>query len=326
MPSKNPRPRIPNMCPLTRSAARQSYFSSLRGATRRSNPITATSTLWIASRSLSSGAHSRDPLARNDGLFSLPAILPEHFIKQASHRRPCAAVGLLAVERGAQHRTISCRIGETVQRVAVTDDLPVADVSRAHLVLKGFDLFGRCKRIVGAGTDQHAGLHVAGNRRPPGCKDTVEADDSFEIGSVARELKHHRAAEAETDGAYSIRIDLRQRRECRQCGTATGAERLRFVAEVADQLGHLLQIARLPALTEHIGGERHVAKLREHARTRHRKIAQAQSLVKDQHARLPLGCFLIEGEIATQIDRLIAVIDVVRLHRRSPHPPEQWSR
>jgi hypothetical protein len=24
---------------------------------------------WIASRSLSSGAHSRDPLARNDGLF-----------------------------------------------------------------------------------------------------------------------------------------------------------------------------------------------------------------------------------------------------------------
>jgi hypothetical protein len=24
---------------------------------------------WIASRSLSSGAHSRDPLARNDGLY-----------------------------------------------------------------------------------------------------------------------------------------------------------------------------------------------------------------------------------------------------------------
>jgi hypothetical protein len=26
---------------------------------------------WIASRSLSSGAHSRDPLARNDGLYHL---------------------------------------------------------------------------------------------------------------------------------------------------------------------------------------------------------------------------------------------------------------
>src|SRR6266516_4810332 len=36
---------------------------SLRGAKRRSNPALR---LWIASRSLSSGAHSRDPLARND--------------------------------------------------------------------------------------------------------------------------------------------------------------------------------------------------------------------------------------------------------------------
>jgi hypothetical protein len=29
----------------------------------------------------------------------------------------------------------------------------------------------------------------------------MEADDGLEIGAVARELKHHRAAEAETDGA-----------------------------------------------------------------------------------------------------------------------------
>ena len=28
---------------------------------------------WIASRSLSSGAHSRDPVARNDGVEALPA-------------------------------------------------------------------------------------------------------------------------------------------------------------------------------------------------------------------------------------------------------------
>src|SRR6266576_1506573 len=39
---------------------------SLRGAQRRSNPAFLLG-LWIASRSLSSGAHSRDPLARNDG-------------------------------------------------------------------------------------------------------------------------------------------------------------------------------------------------------------------------------------------------------------------
>src|SRR3954468_21560604 len=39
---------------------------SLRGAlaTKQSS---RTAGLWIASRSLSSGAHSRDPLARNDG-------------------------------------------------------------------------------------------------------------------------------------------------------------------------------------------------------------------------------------------------------------------
>jgi molybdate transport system substrate-binding protein len=41
-------------------------FERLRGAPRRSNPAFFVQS-WIASRSLSSGAHSRDPLARNDG-------------------------------------------------------------------------------------------------------------------------------------------------------------------------------------------------------------------------------------------------------------------
>jgi hypothetical protein len=41
--------------------------SSLRGAKRRSNPFFLFVVRWIASRSLSSGAHSRDPVARNDG-------------------------------------------------------------------------------------------------------------------------------------------------------------------------------------------------------------------------------------------------------------------
>src|SRR3979490_1274224 len=39
---------------------------SLRGAKRRSNPFFLYVARWIASRSLSSGAHSRDPVARND--------------------------------------------------------------------------------------------------------------------------------------------------------------------------------------------------------------------------------------------------------------------
>ncbi|MGC2813025.1 MAG: hypothetical protein WA303_21995, partial [Bradyrhizobium sp.] len=48
--------------------------SSLRGAiaTKQSTPPFAV--IWIASRSLSSGAHSRDPLARNDGMEREPGI------------------------------------------------------------------------------------------------------------------------------------------------------------------------------------------------------------------------------------------------------------
>src|SRR3954447_2844210 len=39
---------------------------SLRGGKRRSNPSRGITESWIALRSLSSGAHSRDPVARND--------------------------------------------------------------------------------------------------------------------------------------------------------------------------------------------------------------------------------------------------------------------
>src|SRR5665213_199859 len=45
--------------------------SSLRGAERRSNPALSCGS-WIASRSLSSGGHSPDPLARNDDLSHPP--------------------------------------------------------------------------------------------------------------------------------------------------------------------------------------------------------------------------------------------------------------
>src|SRR5260370_13567090 len=222
-------------------------------------------------------------------------LIDKYLIEKASHRRPCAAVGLRAVARGARHRTIGCRIGGTGEGVAVTDDLPVPRMGRAHLVFESLDLFRRRKRVVGTGADQDAGLHLAGDGGNCGCKRAVEADDGLEIGAVARELKHHRAAEAKPDGSHSVYVDLRQRRERRQRSTATRAKCFRLVAEVADQLSHLLQIARLPALTEHIGGERHVTKLRQHARTRHREISEAQPLVKHQHARPWLGYFLIEG-------------------------------
>src|SRR5260370_25502675 len=44
----------------------ETILPSLRGAERRSNPFFLSAARWIASRSLSSGAHSRDPVARND--------------------------------------------------------------------------------------------------------------------------------------------------------------------------------------------------------------------------------------------------------------------
>src|SRR6266404_5283543 len=48
---------------------------------RRSNPFFVCAALWIASRSLSSGAHSRDPLARNDGCVA--ATFPAVIVREA---------------------------------------------------------------------------------------------------------------------------------------------------------------------------------------------------------------------------------------------------
>jgi hypothetical protein len=51
----------------------QKASPSLRGAKRRSKPSFRYAALWIASRSLSSGAQSRDPLACNDGKHTIAA-------------------------------------------------------------------------------------------------------------------------------------------------------------------------------------------------------------------------------------------------------------
>jgi len=49
------------------------YFASLRA--QRSNPFFLCVVRWIASRGLSSGARSRDPLARNDGFGERADVL-----------------------------------------------------------------------------------------------------------------------------------------------------------------------------------------------------------------------------------------------------------
>src|SRR6267142_2370700 len=57
----------------------QTAMTVLRPSLRaqRSNPFFLCAARWIASRSLSSGAHSRDPLARNDGKRTF-ATSPRH--------------------------------------------------------------------------------------------------------------------------------------------------------------------------------------------------------------------------------------------------------
>ena len=142
----------------------------------------------------------------------------------------------------------------------------------------------------------------------------MKADGGLEIGAVARELQHHRAAEAETDRGQPARIDLRHRGERRQRGAAAAAQRFRCAAEFADQFCNFRQIARLPAVTVHVGGERHIAELRQPARPLHDEFAEAEPLVKHQHARLPSGPGLVKGKIAAHV-RVGAVIDVLRLHR-----------
>ena len=52
---------------------------SLRGALATKQSSFPHVALWIASRSLSSGAHSRDPLARNDGEGHCAPYFPTHF-------------------------------------------------------------------------------------------------------------------------------------------------------------------------------------------------------------------------------------------------------
>ena len=82
---------------------------SLRGAKPRSNPVCCGKGSWIASRSLSSGARSRDPLARNDGERGYPARrcrADERCAFRAGRR--CAVVRL-AVDYGDFLRRRPCR-------------------------------------------------------------------------------------------------------------------------------------------------------------------------------------------------------------------------
>jgi hypothetical protein len=66
-----------------RSSGLRSVYPVIASAAKQS--ISQTKKEWIASRSLSSGAHSRDPLARNDGGESTTLTYP--FFRAKAGRR-----------------------------------------------------------------------------------------------------------------------------------------------------------------------------------------------------------------------------------------------
>ena len=142
----------------------------------------------------------------------------------------------------------------------------------------------------------------------------METDHRLQLGAFARELEHHRSAEAEPDRRQPAGIDLRQRGERRERGAAAGAEFFRLGAKPADQGCDFLQVARLPAVAEHVGGERDIAETGEPARALHREFAEPEPFVKYQHARPRPGSVLVKRQIAAQTGFAAAVIDVAHLH------------
>src|SRR6516225_7692342 len=112
---------------------------------------------------------ARAPLAiGSTGLFDAwPASVsrsgPEDFLEEGGHRLPRALIGELVVSKPRHPRARRIRIGEAVNRTAITDYLPVS-LALGHLFGEGIDLRDGHKRIVGTGTHQELGLDSARRR------------------------------------------------------------------------------------------------------------------------------------------------------------------
>jgi hypothetical protein len=100
---------------------------------RRSNPFFLYAARWIASRSLSSGAHSRDPLARNDG--PLPTTPP---LVQAGDRWviPARNPGPVGLSSALSWR----RCSSPCEKRAFSRRRAACTVNRPRLRCRGFSL------------------------------------------------------------------------------------------------------------------------------------------------------------------------------------------
>ena len=109
--------------------SREGGRPSLRGATATKQSMPPLAAPWIASRSLSSGAHSRDPLARNDGgNLQTPSFRGAPLganLRCAIAHRGIHPTAILAAQwnpgsRGACHRAALC--ADPVARPGMTTE------------------------------------------------------------------------------------------------------------------------------------------------------------------------------------------------------------
>lgn len=138
----------------------------------------------------------------------------------------------------------------------------------------------------------------------------MDTHDALEIGAMARQFEHDRAAEAEADGAHPVGIDLGQRGERREGGSGACPQLCRVVAKLSDQCARLLWIAGLSAIAKHVGSHGDLTQPRDHAGALHGMLIEPQPLVHDEDAWPPVSCHLIVGKKSKEACRLVVVVDV----------------
>ena len=168
--------------------------SSLRA--QRSNPLP---TNWIASATLA--MTFVNAYATNWRLPVRPSTSSNSPCIAAQERRSACSL----IERGAHHRTVGGRVGETMQRVAVADHLPVPHLAARISFSNAATWSGGASGSSAPVSTSTLALTLPGAAGSFRRQHAVKADGGLQIRALARELQHHRAAEAETDRRQSAR-------------------------------------------------------------------------------------------------------------------------
>ena len=125
--------------------------------------------------------------------------LLQDFRKERLHGFPRAVVGLGIVGGALRVVVAGGGIGKGVHGSTVDDELPI-DAGRPHLVLEGFDVFGRHVGVVAAVQHEDLAADILGLRRAGRVQAAVEADHPGKRGAAAGEFQHAGASETVADG------------------------------------------------------------------------------------------------------------------------------